>query len=235
MFHWFIWKDLNSLNDFGLLIGKMPAIVRAAERYDTVSIPGRPGSLILLEGEDVYDSYPKEVTVISRNDNPKLQQALSWLRGSGDVVFSNETDYAYEARIVNEVRFDRIGNDLLQAKIQFLVEPLKKARYGDTAVTMTSSGTIYNPGDVASKPVVRIVGSGTKEITIGGTAMTFTSLNGTSSSPVVVDCDAGIVTKGGNLWTNKVTGDFWRIPVGSSAVLPASSVSLTIDPRWRWV
>ena len=230
MFHWFTWHNKNSLKDFDLWIGKLPKITRAPERYEEVKIPGRAGSLILLEGDDVYDSYEKECTVITRNTNPKLQEALEWLRGSGDVVFSNEIEKAYEARIIAPVEFARIGNSLLQAKIVFFCEPLKKS-IAEDQLTFTASGSIINRGDVASKPIVSITATGNRTITIGGTAMTLKNLSGT----VDVDCDAGIITKNGALWTEEVTGDFWRIPKGQSAVTLPESTSITIQPRWRWV
>lgn len=230
MMHWFIWNNKNSLRDFGLWVGKLPDIKRAPERYDTVDIPGRAGQLILLEGEDVYDSYERKLTVITRNTNPKLQDALAWLRGTSDWIISNEPDKVYRARIVNEIDFIRLGNDLISGEVRFFCEPLKKAT-AEKKITMTASGTIQNIGDVASKPIVKITATGDRTITIGGMSMSFSSLTGT----VVVDCDAGIITKNGELWTESVTGDFWRIPKGSSSITIPSSTSIEIQPNWRWV
>lgn len=230
MMHWFVWKNQNSLSDYGLWIGKLPKITRAPERYDTIDVPGRAGSLIMLEDDDVYDSYERETTIITRNTNPRLQDVLSWLKGSSALVFSNEIGMEYTARIVNEVSFERIGNDLLQAKVKFYCEPLKRAQK-EQSFTFSESGTISNPGDVASRPIVSITASGDRTITIGGTSMTFSNISGT----IDVDCDAGIVTKNGAIWTESVTGEFWKIPTGQSAVTLPASTSITIQPRWRWV
>ena len=220
MMHWFIWQGKNSLKDFNLWIGKLPKITRAPERYDTVQIPGRAGDMI------------RKVKLITRNTNPKLQAALGWLRGSSDLIFSNEAGYIYTARIVNEVDFDRIGNDLLQAEVQFYCDPLKKSANADReTVTLTASGSIYNRGDVASRPIVKITATGNKTITIGTMSMAFSNLSGT----VVVDCDAGIITKNGAIWTESVTGDFWRIPTGTVSVTLPSSTTVEIQPNWRWV
>lgn len=231
MMHWFTWKGKSSLTDFDLWINKLPKITRAPERYDTVSIPGRAGDLILLEGEDVYDSYVRECTVITLNTNPTLQDVLNWLRGTGDLTFSNEPDRIYTARIVNEVSFSRIGNDLIQAKIQFYCEPFKRSRKSEEKITMTASGTIGNPGNVASKPKVKITATGTKTIVIGGVSMTFNSI----TDPITVDCDARIVTCGNAIWTGTFSGDFWQIPVGQSNVTVPASTSIEITPNWRWV
>lgn len=230
--HWFLWNKKNSLNDFNLWISKLPKITRAPERHDTVEIPGRAGSLILLQGEDVYDSYLKECSVITVNTNPRIQEAMAWLRGSSELVFSNEPEMVYEARIVNDINFERLGNNLLQAKILFYCEPLKKAKNESVEkVTLTASGSIRNRGDVASKPLVSITATGNRTIVIGGMSMTFANLTGT----VDVDCDAGIVTKNGALWTEQVTGEFWKIPKGTAAVTLPASTTVEITPRWRWV
>lgn len=189
MMHWFIWKGKNSLRDFGLWIGKLPDIKRAPERYDTVDIPGRAGQLILLEGEDVYDSYERKCTVICRNTNPKLQEALAWLRGTSDWIVSNELNMVYRAMIINEIDFIRLGNDLISGEIRFYCEPLKKATHEDT-ITLSASGSVFNPGDVAAKPLMKVVKTGAAKIEVGQTSMEFYHLPG----EVIIDCDAAIIT-----------------------------------------
>lgn len=220
---WFTWNSKNSYNDFGLWINKLPPIVRAPERYEEITVPGRAGTLLLTEGEDVYDSYLKECIVMLPNDR-SIQPILAWLRGTGTVVFSNEAEFAYEARIAAEVSFERVDNSLLQATIPFFVKPYKKRVRGDDAITITTSGTVVNPGDVASKPTVTVTGG--TSVTIAGNTMTFGG-----SGTLTVDCENHIVLSGGSVFTDSVTGDFWTIPVGSSSV----TGNCTIQPNWRWV
>lgn len=241
MMPWFIWNGKNSYGDFHLWISRLPKITRAKERYDSVDIPGRAGSLILLQGEDVYESYLREITVVTTNSNPKLQEVLNWLRGEGELIVVTEPERVYHGRIAAEVAFERIGNDLVQAKVAILVDPFKKRRHPESdkiSITATdlqnNSGTVQvtvrNVGNVASKPQVSVTGSGSDvTVTIAGQAMTFSTLSGT----IKVDCDAGIITKNGSIWAGTFTGDFWRIPVGSSTL--TTSVPITVDPEWRWV
>lgn len=219
---WFIWKNKNSYTE-GLWISKLPSIIRADERNEEIVIPGRPGSLIMLEGEDIYDSYVKECVVQLPNTR-NVETLLAWLCGSGDVVFSNEPEKAYEAIITSKVEFQRIGNTLLQATIPFFVKPYKKSRYGDDAITITTSGTIRNLGNVASKPIVTVTGGTSVEI--AGVEMTFGG-----SGTLVVDCENHIVTQNGDIFTGSVTGEFWTIPKGESEV----TGDCVIQPRWRWV
>lgn len=218
---WFIWKGLNSYTE-KLWVTKLPSIIRAPERNEEIVIPGRAGSLIMLEGEDVHDPYMKECVVQLHNAR-NIEPLLDWLCGSGDVVFSNEPEKAYEATITDKVEFQRVGNVLLQATIPFFVKPYKKNRYGDDTITITTSGTIHNLGNVASKPIVTVTGGTT--VAIDGNEMTFGG-----SGTLVVDCENHIVTQNGELFTGSVTGDFWRIPKGECEV----TGNCVIQPRWRW-
>ena len=216
MMPWFIWKNENSYAK-GLLINKLPKIGRGKERYQEIQIPGRAGSLIMLEGEDVYDSYLKECIVITRNDNALRQEIINWLRGEGELVFSNEPDKAYDARIAGEVMFERISNDLSQAKIPFWVEPFKRARTEET-ITTTSPTTIYNPGDVASRPTVTITRTGNLDVTIAGQKMHFDHVGGT----IKVDAEARIITKHTTEYDSSAyyyKGDYCIVTSGSTSTL----------------
>jgi phage-related protein len=231
MMPWFIWKGKNSLADFGLWINKLPMRIRPEERHDEIEIPGRAGSLLILEGDDVYNSYVTEMFVLARN-TLQIDRIMEWLRGSGDLIVSTDISKARQVRIVGEVAFDRVSNDLMQATIPFLCQPFRKSVHptSDRFSISASNGTVFNPGDVASKPIISITGTGNNTITIAGNAMTFTDLSGT----VVVDCGAQIITKNGEIWTGSVIGKPWSIPVGESTLVQTGSMTITIDPEWRW-
>lgn len=228
----FIWKGQNSLDDYGLWIQKLPSRVRPEERHQIVEVPGRSGSLILTEGEDVFDSYADEIVVTCPNTIP-INRVMAWLRGSSELVLSNDIDKCRPARIVGEVNFDRDGNSLLVGTIPFLFQPFRQSRFPEHTDRKTITGasaTIINLGDVASRPKVSITGSGNNTITIGGMAMTFTGISGT----IVVDCDAEMITKNGALWTGS-SGNFWRIPTGQSTIAQTGSMTIVVDPCWRWL
>ena len=223
MIAWFVWKNTRS-DAMGLWVSKLPPIVRPVERSENIIIPGRAGSLTLLEGEDIYDPYLKECRIGCKR-NMDIQNVLNWLRGSGTVVFGNEPHKAYKASILSEIRFQRISNDMQEAVVPFFVEPFKRSLHPEEdTVTITTSGSIYNPGDVASRPIVTM--SGGSSVTIAGNTMTIGG-----SGTVKVDCEAEIVTQSGQLFTGSVTGAFFKIPVGSSQV----TGSCEIEPNWRWI
>ena len=103
------------------------------------------------------------------------------VKASGVFYFSNEPGFVYEARILGRVDFDRVGNSLLQANIPFYVKPFNKRLHagGDTVTVTDLSATLYNPGDVYSRPRISISGSGSNTITIDGQEMSFSGISGT--------------------------------------------------------
>lgn len=229
----FIWKGQNSLDDYGLYIKTFPDRMHPAERHKLIDVPGRPGSLVMLEGEDVYASFKADMTVVCKSA-VMMDRAMAWLRGSSELILSNDIDKARPARIVNEVRFDPDGHNCFVGTIPFLFQPFRQSRFPEQTDRKTITGasaTITNLGDVASRPKVTITGSGNNTITIGGTAMTFTGISGT----IVVDCDAEMITSNGALWSGTSTGDFWRIPVGQSTITQTGSMTIVVDPCWRWL
>ena len=228
---WFVWKGMNSLSDWGLWINKLPDRKRPEERHEEIEIPGRSGTLIMLEGEDIFSSYTTEMIVVAR-DTLNISGISNWLRGSSDLILSTETSKAVEASIVGEVSFSRTGNNLQQATIPLLCKPFRKSVHPThDRLTYTTSGYIYNPGDVASKPKVSITCANGITVSIAGQAMTFLGVNGDT---IVVDCDSEIVTKNGQIWTGSYSGEFWKIQPGNSSFARSETSTIVIDPNWRW-
>lgn len=188
--YWFIWKGKNSFADFGLWVRKLPKRTRPKERCEEVVIPGRPGTLIVTEGEEVYASCSDEMTVSCKN-TINTDRILEWLRGSGELILSDDLSRALEVSIAGEVSFDRDDkNKLLIGTIPLLIQPFKKA--ADEAAyrqVITGTATVFNPGDVNSKPKLTLGGTGALTISCGGTQMEFAH----RPDGLVVDCDAQIM------------------------------------------
>ena len=285
--HWFIWNGKNSFSDFGLWVRKLPKRVRPKERHEEVIVPGRPGSLILTEGEDIYSVYSGEMVVSCKN-TINLDRVTEWLRGSGDLILSTDMSKVQTARIVNEVTFERDEKEkLFIGTIPFLFQPFRRAAdEGQYRVTFSASGTasetIVNPGHVTARPKLRLGDSiSALEIAVGDTRMVFEHRPPT----LWVDCEAQLMTtiartynqnwyyyrgdyikieensvdmlyritkegRGDNaewelvgvaperfeyIWPGTWSGEYLRIPVGSSEITVTGTAGITIDPQWRWL
>ena len=222
MFPYFIWNGTDTRSR-RLWISELPSIIRPEERVERITIPGRNGDVTLSEGTDIYKAYEKQciITVKTEEDYAYL---LGWLRGSGKVVFSNEPNREYDARIVS-VEFQRMGNSLRRGTITFHVQPYKAQVPHEGIVTVTSLSTIYNPGDVEARPFIALTATGAASISIGKKVMAFANIAGS----IEIDCDAEIMS-----YPLEWTGEYIRIPKGYSTVAVTNCVA-NIDPRWRWV
>lgn len=233
---YFIWKGQDS-RDWGIWVSELPAPTRAEERTEEIKIPGRAGSLLYKEGENVHEGYVKEckITVVADREFGDL---LTWLSGTGDVIFSNEGDRVYTAHIASEVRFTKVSNSLKESVIPFLVHPHKGQYPPEPPVTFNAAGNLRNPGSVASRPLVEVTFTQTCTVTLNGAEMVFTSepvAEGESytQETIAVDCDAQIITCSDGIWRGTSSGDFWTLEPGNNGIA-LTGATVKIHPRWRW-
>lgn len=248
----FIWKGISSAA-MGVIIQDSPAIIRAPERTEEVNIPGRSGSLYLLEGDDVYNSYLKTVVCVA-TPAANMDELTSWLKGSGEVVFvPSEGNKRYFARIIDQVSIKRklsydpgtsgFGSDPWRDfTINFKTQP-EKGQYPEEEPTTlsVSGGTMTNPGTVASKPAVTVHGSGSATLTYGGKTLTISNIPATG---LVIDSDCQLVTSpdGGAILFGLVSGGFPELPCGEEGeavncafTWTGGITSIDVAPRWRWL
>ena len=127
----------------GIAVNTYPPIVKPRERISQVTIPGRQGDLAIPEsnGEPIYEAYLRTVECTLLPD-AQLQNVLSWLTGTGSVIFGNEPGMVYTARIVNQISFDKImrGREHRSFSVPFYCQPLKAAAETEEPVALTASG-----------------------------------------------------------------------------------------------
>ena len=119
-----IWKGVLSTTIKGLLISELPPITKPAMRVKETTIDGRDGSIL----EDLgYSSYDKNV-VIGLHGNFDINKVIKYFTGEGEVVFSNEPDKVYTAKIVGQIDYNRLLR-YRQATIPFRAQPFKHKLY----------------------------------------------------------------------------------------------------------
>lgn len=170
---WFEWKGHSSL-EFGIVVLNLPPFQTPKERYDQIKIPGRPGSFTYLEGEDIYENRMLTITCIIDDPNPynRILQISKWLRGASVLRLSTNPDQVYEARIINQISFDKVvrGNPHRSFQITFDASPFAYLAdtAADTKFVENDSATIdldemytiidddTNNGSVASHPIITV-------------------------------------------------------------------------------
>lgn len=235
MANWFTFAGVQS-SDYGVIVQTFPPLTLPEERAKFEPIPGRSGSLTLLEGDAVYEDIVLSIDCYVR-DVDKLDLIAAWLRGSGDLVLGNMPDRCYKARCINQTEIGKVlrGRAYRAFPAVFRCSPYRYIYPEPTAKIYASSpDSINNPGTVDAVPTITVVGSGDIDLTIGDRTIHIYSL----ASEISIDCDAGVAYNGTTNLTSTVTFDRfpWTIPPGISTVSWTGSVtSVTITRPWRYI
>lgn len=198
------WKGVRSTTIPGLLICELPPISKPKMRIKETEIDGRDGSIIEELG---YESYTKTIT-IGLSSVFDINEVIKYFTGEGELVFSNEIDKVYRARITDSIDFERLIR-FKKAKVKFLCQPFKYKRdevFKETEVA-TASGTKLYLNDVYKLTSLKVNGASGTVKTIGKNLMNCEtnfrpSYNGLTS---VMNADGSVTT------TGKVTSNYTAI------------------------
>ena len=232
MTDYFIWNGVDC-RQYGIHVSELPPITIPLERSTQTNVPGRPGSLTQLEGEDVYDDMILTATCFI-SDPAQIPAIAAWLKGSGTVTFANRTGGYYKARIANQIPFEKVlrGNPHCTFAVNFRCYPFwYQENVADISVT-ASGTTVNNPGSVYSEPLITVTGSGDITLMVGTTIVELTGISGS----IVLDCALKEVYKGTTLMNDHMTGEFPVLKPGMNVISWTGTVTkIVISPRWRFL
>lgn len=229
---WFIWNG-KRCTEYGIHVLEQPPITIPAERATFTNVPGRPGSLTVLEGDNVYDDMILTAQCMV-SDPSRISEIAAYLKGSGTVTFANRQGGFYHARVVNQISFEKIlrGNPHRSFAVNFRCKPFW---YQENVpeISLTTSGTfVTNPGSVYSEPIITVYGSGEITLMVG---MTIVELDGITDS-ITLDTPLMEAYQGVNSMNGNMSGDFPTLAPGANAVSWTGNVTkVVIQPNWRYL
>lgn len=220
----------RSTAQLGLMVSGLNIYGAPSRVVEKVNIPYRSGDLIIDTG--AYTNYLVSYEV-SMMDNVKANaEALNeWLlsaRGYCRLEDTYNPEYYRMGAYYNQMDYNlsafyRYG----RATISFDCKPQKYLLSGETASTFTASGTIENPSQMPSKPLIYVEGTG--KLGINDNEITIT----TNAAGTYIDCDTMQVYKGStNLGENVTLTDFPELVGGSNTVTLDGLSKVVITPRW---
>ncbi|MDO4548823.1 MAG: phage tail family protein [Clostridia bacterium] len=230
---YFIFKQTDS-RDMGVVVINYPPFSIPAEKASTIEIPGRSGSLTLLEGDDVYKNRTVSVDCFIENADG-ISNVAGWLRGSGELIFGNSPNRMHKARVTNQIDFTKAvrGNDVRLFSVGFLCDPFQYEAEPRSA-TLYSPTTIKNESVIAANPTIRIFATGDVTFSIGSISVTLTGI----TESVTIDCDAKLAytTPGSNIAIT-LNEEVWPVLAsGDNFISWTGSVSkVEIFPNLRWL
>ena len=190
-----IWNGVSSTTIKGLTICDLPPITKPELRVDEIKIDGRDGSIF----EDLgYSSYNKSITIGLVGDYD-INTVIKYFTGEGDIVFSNEPEKVYRAKIFADIDYDRLLR-FRKAKIKFRVQPFKY-KFNEVlkeTQTATTSGTIFHFDELYKIVSLDIDGETGTIKTVGKNLFDYKSniIKNSSGLTNVLNADGSITTSG---------------------------------------
>lgn len=229
-------------DDVGAQLIGMPTRQETALRGTKQILPGRDGFLLVPNGY-------QEITIkqdIAVPDSDAMADVKKWLTGSGDLVFGDFPEYAYEALIMTPLAMSSMSKRLTGQKftVTFTCQPFLHL-VKEKAIELTTGKVFNGQGDVNSKPLVKVEGNGSQTLIVNGRSMYLTLTTGT---PLYIDCDAGTaytISDSSYVFAGSlvmVVDDWFELYPKSRKVADWNNVNftsgitkVTLTPRWRWV
>ena len=229
---WFEWNG-KRCTEYGIHVSEQPPLTLPAERVTFTDVPGRSGSLTTTEGEYVYEDMVLTAQCFIES-GARVPEIAAWLRGSGTVIFANRPEGYYEARIINQIPFEKIlrGNPHRTFAVNFRCKPFWYAESAP-AITVTQSGSfVTNPGNVYAEPVITVYGSGSITLMVG---MSIADLSGIAGS-ITLDTPLMEAYSGVTSMNSAMNGEFPVLLPGANAISWTGNVSrVVVEPHWRYL
>jgi phage-related protein len=217
----------------GLLICELPSISKPAMRTEITQIDGKDGDISDFLG---FETYEKSVQ-IGLFGNYDINQIAKYFTGSGQVIFSNETDKYYNAEITEQINFERLVL-FRKAEVVFRAQPYKyllnEAAVG-VVITEQTEISVTNVGLEQSKPIITLTGDGIVEISINGLAQFQINID---DSYVTVDSMLEEAYKDNTqtLKNRQMTGVFPVLQQGENIITWTGNLTkIEILPMSRWL
>ena len=230
---WFEFAGARN-TEKGVRLLSMPVRYHPAERGELVEVPGRSGYLWSADGG--FDNVLTRVQC-QTTDDADMAIVSAWLRGAGELRFSDDPDRFYRARVTKEFSRSAAMNRFVNQSftVTFDCQPFLYHKSAQDVKITASPTTILNPGTCKSAPRFKIEGEGDVVLTIGTQIVEIEGLE----DGIIIDSELGDcfdLTETA-LLNGKVTlvdDNFPALAPGENIVSWTGNVTkITVTPRWR--
>ena len=218
----------------GLLIQSLPPITKPRIRTSIEEIDGRDGDIVTYLG---YGAYDKSFDIGSYGDFD-IDEIISYFNSKGTITFSNEADKYYNYQIIEQIDFERLIR-FRTATVIMHVQPFKYSTEDNEKVFTINDETsinIRNSGNIYSKPILTITGTGNIEISLNA-AQLFSINMGTYTS-ITIDTNLMEAYNGSTLLNRNVIGDYdnFQLAIGNNTISWTGTVTqIEISNYSRWI
>ena len=218
----------------GLLIQNLPPISKPKQRVEIEEIDGRDGDIVTYLG---YGAYDKEFK-IGLYGSYDVDEIISYFNSEGTVIFSNEEDKYYNYQIIEQIDFDKLLR-YKEATVKMHMQPFKYSAEDNQKVFTTTGLTsisIRNSGNIYSRPVLTITGSGSIDLYLNDIQL-FT-INMGNYETITIDTNNMNAYNGNTLLNRNVTGSYdnFKLNIGNNTISWSGAITqIEIDNYSRWI
>lgn len=221
--------------DKGVRLLSLPVRYHPAERGKLVEVPGRDGYLWAADG--AFDNVLTRVQC-QTTDDADMAAVDAWLRGAGELRFSDDPERFYRARVVKEFSRSAAMNRFVNQAftVTFDCQPFLYHREVENITLDGNPDTVTNPGTYKSAPRLTIEGTGDAVLTIGTQILEVTDLAG----GVIIDSELGecfdlTETAMRNDRVTLMDDNFPALHPGANIISWTGTgvTKITVTPRWR--
>jgi len=229
--------DGISSADYSAYVYATDSMEQAPARvYDTYTVPGRSGALIVDRGNfpNVDRDYGIVITEDSADNISALRNVLASRSGYCRLTDTFDTQHYFMA-YYHETFSPTMSRDrtLGKALISFERKPQRWLLSGEAVTTLTAAGTIDNPTLFSAQPLLRVTTtrSAASVLGVGSTDITIKR-----QGVIYIDCATGRAYNGAtplDAYIALSTIDFPVLAPGSTGISLGTGISkVEITPRW---
>ncbi len=223
----------------GIYIKSAIKIGGAQPNVDKISVPGRSGDLLRYEGSFSNVGFSAECFVTGENVQDKVAAISQWLMGTDGyrtLRFPWEDGFRM-AYVANAPGVECLSNSIRAFALEFGCMPQVYTDAGQERFEITS-GTVLQNAWMEARPIIRVYGSGSGFLSVGGTIVSIKGL--TPTPPLILDCETQNAYKISGLggatvnWNANIQAlEFPTLPHGDTTISWTGDITkVEITPRW---
>lgn len=200
---------------------------KSVRRYDKIHVYGRDG--YYSNNEDGYEGYEGRLHILTKT--PEGEQRLAEKLGShlGEFTIQLNDGPLHERGRIKRHTTEVLQEGLTLHQIEIDYQPFL---YTKLNVFKRPTETITNPSPVEARPIIKLVGSGEVQATIGSQTFVINATRG-----VIINSETMRIVDLSGLYNQRsfiAVKDFMTIPSGTHAVNILGADEWEIRVQWRY-
>lgn len=215
---------------YGILPVRRPDIPAPEEEIEEITIPGRDGILTEPGGRYLPIVIPVEFNFLQEPEKwaGTFRAAKKWMRGSGDLEFSDDMHYLYKVYYCKVTDTERTSHRIGKFTAEFTCHPYQYVREGqrEKSIEEIKQNPYY-----LSHPIYKITGEGVCKITMNGK-----TVSANVGQNIVIDTEQMLAYRtDGTMQNTAITGDYEDLYLqeGNNEISITTGFDIKIIPNWR--